>query len=1269
MLFALGAQFEKDSNHLDESIVSNIRCGFEAEFASEVSYDTCGEYLEENLQDRTGAVIIAKSYGASHNSSYEDWSVESDSSIPTAIQYPNQVEIVSPIQDVEKTIDDLGVVFELIKSHGKTAQATGLHMTFSIKDVNLYEDKFDHLKFLFLVGESYYAKFFGRVAYGYALEFLTVFKQKLLAYLYQVDKVTITPSDCAEFVRIHASQPFAGFSENIKAVGEDNKGLYTLFAAYKEASANLSDRYQSVNTQHLTKDASRIEFRLPGGAGYENKFEQCSRLMRVLANALWVSRAGMTQYNDYYIKKLTRLVLAAQEEARSDKATLNQTDTNRTFRIQTTQEGRNTVHQLMRFEKTRMQKPTATAVASFVFSGSDVKHIGVHRAINGDANEAFFDCVRKFSEAQLWSIAGAVHCIEGQEAVCDGLDRPELNTLVLAIQARPTLDFPDIRSNDPQDWSIVPRIVEKIGQLSGKSRVWASAFALNYVVMGCLQFAHNIGSFPTSDTEFKSIGQLVIWAKSALSPESLVYFKFWVWAKLDSNYDYSADNALDDLTSGFMLAHIGSTAVLKRTSMGYMSFGTVLSLARYRKLSNSLSKDILNVFPSTTNVSFIIKGIISLKAVSNPLDCAGLIVLLKDCIQSKPAVSECQSVLYIVYKTYGLTTFTELLFKCTRQLATFDGSAAADGDSSYILEDILSPITSSDIPDSAKLDIEKAIATTVNSELRKGSEKISVYDILLEAESRDTLSIPDTLHILDSATESDLETFRSSSVVAFKLARAAWLLNRSGLKLPVNKALAVIYLKNPVWFGALAAVALIPNSNMYNHDYTWLFGIKPTAFLRDLFTKADTLFPYIKRTMSAASHIDFCSLLQHVPVVDKHLAFGKDALNFLLKSLALGLMKYPWDNKSVFYEFPSYETREYTGTLLPVLDYLAGQETKHRRTTIRLASLNFIPLDFRVGDAYEGTEPGPYFNLKVSRTDVQTWRSSFAEKLSEKEPFDYPVEKPVSDTGVVSEDKSVPPEVLYKVRKYSITDNYDLTREDVRSFIDNASKDDLLKFFTSIFADPALIYRDFVEFNSIRDTARVSTNPAVWQAIHEFVLGYSSVNRGVIAIADWLMYVFAAHRTDADETVPSTLYGASYSQVLYDTLTMVADGSNVAYIPYSLLSTYTFALALKDSNPDIYRMLTSNLAIKAIKQNVRKHVNTRLRTLPDAAIDTYNSKHVVSASITPILYTEDRTPLGDYLLQLVGRSKVASEVYKLHQEHQLDSTKPEPVYPWRSAFA
>ena len=1265
MLFALGAQFEKDSNHLDESITDNIRCGFEAEFASEASRSTCGNYLEEHLKDRTGEVNVSDSYGASHNSTYQNWSVEFDSSIPTTSQYPNQVEIVSPIQGVEKTIADLSVVFDLIKEHGHTEQGTGLHMTFSIKDVNLRVDKFDHLKFLFLVGESYYAKFFGRVDYGYALEFLTVFKKKLVTYLEQVLDATITSSDCADFIKIHSSQPFASIVENIKTIGADadsySKGLYALFLAYKDASSRLFDRYQSVNTQHLAENASRIEFRLPGGSGYEYKLEQCSRLMRVLANALWVSRAGMTQYDDYYAKKLTRLVLSAQAEARSIQA---QDTAKHTYRIQTTQEGRNTVHQLMQFEKVRMHKPTATALASFVFSGNDVKHIDMYRDISGDAGEQFSELVKKFSEAQLWSIVGAVHCIDGHEAVCDGLDRPELDTLVLAIQIRPTLDFADIRSKDPQDWSIVSNIVDVIGQLSGKSRVWASAFALNYVVMSCLQFADGPYNLPDSDAAFKSVGQLVQWAKPVLSTKMLMYFKFWIWAKFDVAL-FEDLGGFDFFRSGEELKSLGSTQMRQRASLSYTVFKRMLSLARYRKICNSMPDELLTFFPASIATDLIHTGVISLKALSDPLRSNGLILVIDECLLAKDTHKETQEVLYLIYKTYGLSKFSELLAKwTTTHSELFSSGALVDLNSSNSLKDILSNLTESGIPDSAKSAISKAVATTVSTELRKTSAQTAVYSILLGIEAQPDLTLPDTLHILDSATESDLETFRSSSVVAFKLARAAGLLGRSGLKLPVNKALAKIYLKNPVWFSALAAVALTPSPNKFDRDSVWLFGIKPASFLRDLFANATELFPYIKRVISYVGHIDFCSLLQHIPVVDKQLAFGKGALDFLLKSLALGLMKYPWGNKSAFYGFPSYETRDYTGTLLPVLDYLAGQETKHRRTTIHLSDLNFIPPQFRYGETYEGTEPGPYFNLKVSRADVQNWRSSFTEKLNTKESFKYPIEKPASDS-INQAERSLPPKVIYKAKHYSITGRYDLTKDEIKTFIDNASKADIILFLRTAFSDNVLQHVDAADFNTIREVASVSNNPDVWDAFYSFALSGSFPPISASVIDRWLLYVFSAF---CEPPIPDTLYGVPYARALYDTLKIVSDPTNTACIPYSLLHTYEFALAIKDSNPDIYRLLMSEMTVKAIRQNVRKHVNKDLRGSSDAQIDTYNSRRMLQREIDDLLIIGDRTPLGDYMLNLLGRDKVASEVYKLHREHLADNTKPEPKYPWRSAF-
>ena len=1263
MLFALGSQFEKDSNRLDSKILDSVRCGFEAEFAADISYEDCANYLRGHLTDITGTIKTPGSYGASHSGSYSNWSVESDSTIPRADGYYTKVEIVSPIQGLDKTIADLSVVFDLIQNNGYTSQGTGLHMTFSLKDVDLHIAKFDHLKFLFLVGEGYYAEFFGRVDYGYAREFIARFQRKLSAQLRHEtadennDKgkkqslVSITPTDCARFIELHSTAP-----SRIPSLVNESAGVCALYEAYTETVQDVQDRYQSINQDHLTEgDASRIEFRLPGGAGYENKFDVCSRLMRILANALWVSREGMSEYNDYYTKKFTRLVMAAQVEARSKGPDAE--DVKSSSKFQTYQEGRDVVYQVTRFEKAPQQVPQTLNVATLVFTGNRLKKIAVTSDLfekEGAALEEMFD---KLSVPQFWSFFGELHNAQGNLEI----SRPSLSGPArqdLAECAVRSAHCPSIITNSVPDWGALVGCVDAIGKLSGKDRSRAADFVLHFVVMTKFDFARDSGCFPPDDSGFKAIGQLVKWANvlGDMPDKELDFYKFWVWAKADNSRSYTKEDQsfFDAIRTRYTLSlgaqYLTTTdAAVKPQSA--KDFNYMLSLKRYRNVTRSISDlAVVQLQPSDVYELYS-NGALSLRHFE----------LSKEVLIS---------LIPVVHKEldFWVTLYEDLSKEQFKQFVIEYIGPTAKGDISTINANSLK--IPQGVPGSFYATISKIVSDSLGSTIKENAQSTSV-DVLEYYEGTPVLSVAKAYYLISDVTTDDLKDFTDSSVIALRLAVGAKQMVRAGIKLPVNKDLAAAYLRNPAWLAALTVVAASEEIS------PWLFGIKPTSFLREVFKNASTLLPYIKKSLECLksdfgrSSIDFCSLLQSVhPLgpIDINIAFGKDALDFLLKIVATGLMKGPFGQKNNFYSFNRYAFSSYKGVLPPVLDYLAGQEVKHPRTTINKTNINFIAPAYRYGD-YEGSELGPYSTLKVSREDVAAWQSDMAKRLV-KQPLGY--SDAVDDPAIEEKPSTVPALVLSHIQNYHTTGSTRaFSSEDVSTFVGSASKEELAQFFIDLAKNEGVYSSYFTDFLNLLNTTSNSNAWLALKGVHDTdVQGVAPSPTWRLLISAFVQVVrqvFIPLTQIRDFAIPETIFGVSYSVVLHDVVSWMAASTDIT-LPGSMSSITTWS-EISRNNSSVYRVLHGSSMVQALRNRMRI-AYSHLKDASDEKIDKQNQRYVLGAFIEPVLCREkERSPVSDYLLTLAGMSKVSKIAKSLSDAHKADDRNPPVIYPWRAVFA
>ena len=308
MLEALAAQFDKDVAEGVPTAIT-VRCGFEAEFACRTSRKEMAAQLEAALGLRMGSFKVSNQYGASHDSNYTQWAIEDDTSIPTNSTYRIACEVISPIMDLEPMLSSMETVFNTIKHYGKTSQSqdgsTGLHITFSLKDINLKSVKFDPLKLLLLLGEHYWGQVFGRESAGYASQILSSIQSNLAAQLSE-SGAQLTYADALNFVQQSAESGI----DSLKYDALSTSGIIA-------RAMMSSDRRRSINLAHLYDvGKSRVEFRLPGGENYEHKFDKMSAVARRFAYALWASCHELSdKYNDVYARKLWRIMRSAQDTA------------------------------------------------------------------------------------------------------------------------------------------------------------------------------------------------------------------------------------------------------------------------------------------------------------------------------------------------------------------------------------------------------------------------------------------------------------------------------------------------------------------------------------------------------------------------------------------------------------------------------------------------------------------------------------------------------------------------------------------------------------------------------------------------------------------------------------------------------------------------------------------------------------------------------------------------------------------------------------------
>jgi hypothetical protein len=265
------------------AVKQGIRGGVEFEFASSVTHEVFAKMLAKVFNLSKGDYIIQKSYvGGNSGKDYTKWRVELDNSIPTSGKFTEKIELVAPVLQLQDLMKAIPKVFALIREIGQTADNTGLHMTLSSPHHNIRTD-LDTVKLVTLVSEAYTAEEFHRT------------KQDRYAKM-------LIPS---LLDKVQTQNRFGTLRETIEHfINNPTRISDGAFPTDKMNAMNFSKASQNL-----------VEFRLPGGIGYEKKEKLAvgtvSRFGAALAAAL-DSRAFLKDY----VKTLIRLYYDARPQTK-----------------------------------------------------------------------------------------------------------------------------------------------------------------------------------------------------------------------------------------------------------------------------------------------------------------------------------------------------------------------------------------------------------------------------------------------------------------------------------------------------------------------------------------------------------------------------------------------------------------------------------------------------------------------------------------------------------------------------------------------------------------------------------------------------------------------------------------------------------------------------------------------------------------------------------------------------------------------------------------
>lgn len=202
------------------------------------------------------------------------------------------VEVISKPLPFNQQLDFMQGMFEHIGEIGRTSKTTGLHVNISIKGRNFDAENFDPLKLAILLDTQYMYSVFPVRAY-------------------------------VESIYKHVSGPALlkmAMDSSVEVDADDTKKLFTTDIPYlQRALMNLiryGGKYQGLNFDNMVvpkKNQQRIEFRYPGGEGYEKRFDEIKDIMLRYVYVMFAAYDkdfGRQEYMLKFAQQLDRLAKA-----------------------------------------------------------------------------------------------------------------------------------------------------------------------------------------------------------------------------------------------------------------------------------------------------------------------------------------------------------------------------------------------------------------------------------------------------------------------------------------------------------------------------------------------------------------------------------------------------------------------------------------------------------------------------------------------------------------------------------------------------------------------------------------------------------------------------------------------------------------------------------------------------------------------------------------------------------------------------------------------
>jgi hypothetical protein len=347
------------------------------------------------------------------------------------------------------------------------------------------------------------------------------------------------------------------------------------------------------------------------------------------------------------------------------------------------------------------------------------------------------------------------------------------------------------------------------------------------------------------------------------------------------------------------------------------------------------------------------------------------------------------------------------------------------------------------------------------------------------------MSMSSLADLLRTATDADLEPYKSDAAVAAGVTYSTALLFRAGVVCKFSPVFAKMYKSQPVWSAALLCLTAASQPYNYYEKNIPLFGLKPEAALRSMLQHFPGNARYVNTILSTfrptgdhvmyARFLDVASFLQQFPELPMSQAFGKGMLDLFLQFAALKLSSAgPFGSKRSYYMFDKYryELDSLTGTLPPLLDYLAGQKVAGK-DIVHGGKQSITMFNWKAdSDGTEYSKSGPYFKYKVPKETALGWLNH-AQVQEQPEAFDDSHTEDSADVGPAGD------EATHKMAQF--TNWGELADSDYQHFVANASVDDIKTLFHTTsqlhWKDQRHVLMDFLSFSE------TSANPNLWTAL------------------------------------------------------------------------------------------------------------------------------------------------------------------------------------------